>query len=269
MKAPGEKVERDLSWLDEAIGPRLSGDGRTLLFTDEGETAGNNYNACVRGTNGSPIIRLGEGYGTDLSLDGSAVLAVVSSDQPRVMLYPTGTGDPARLDHGQLAKITTAQWLPDRKRVLVSGAEPGKEPRCYLLDVSGGVMRPVTPPGTLFGLIAPDGLTLLARTSGAWVLYDLKGGGGRPVGSLSLEDELIRWSPDGRSVFAFRSARIPLRVDRVDIATGRRATFAEFSPAERAGLVTFVNVSLADDLESYAYCYQRYISTLYLVEGAR
>ena len=269
VKAPGEKAERDLSWLDAAIGPKLSGDGRTLLFTDQGEMAGSNYNACVRGTDGSPIIRLGEGYGEDLSRDGSAVLAVVSSDKPRLMRYPTGTGEPVRLDRGQLAKITSARWLSDRKHVLVSGAEPGKAPRCYLLDVPGGAMSPVTPSGTQVGTIAPDGLTLLARTSSAWVLYDLKGGGGRPIGSLSLEDDLIRWSPDGRSVFAFRSAQIPLRVDRVEIATGNRTAFAEFSPAERAGLVTFLDVSLADDLESYAYCYQRHISTLYLVEGVR
>jgi len=269
VKAPGEKEERDLSWLDSANGRKLSGDGRILLFTDQGEMAGSNYNACVRGTDGSPIIRLGEGDGIDLSRDGSAALAVVRSDKPRLMLYPTGAGEPVRLDRGQLATITKAQWLSDGKHVLVSGAEPGKAPRCYLLDVPGGAMRPVTPAGTLSGLIAPDGLTLMARTSSEWMLYQLEGGSGRPIGSLSLEDDLIRWSPDGRSVFAYRSAQIPLRVDRVDIPTGRRTAFAEFSPAERAGLVSFIGVSLADDLRSYAYCYQRYISTLYVVEGVR
>ena len=152
---------------------------------------------------------------------------------------------------------------------MVSGSEPGKGPRCYLLDVPGGAMRPVTPPGTLLGVVAPDGLTMLARTSSEWMLYRLEGGGGRPIGSLSPEDDLIRWSLDGRSVFAFRSAQIPLRVDRIDITTGKRTVFAEFSPVERAGLLAFLGVSLADDLESYAYCYQRHISTLYLVEGGR
>jgi hypothetical protein len=269
VKAPGETAERDLSWLDSASGPVLSGDGRTLLFTDQSEMAGNNYNACVRGTDGSPIIRLGEGYGDDLSRDGAAVLAHVPSDKPRLMSYPTGAGEPERLDRGQLAKITSAQWLSDRRHVLVSGAEPGKAPRCYFLDAPGGALRPVTPEGTLAGLVAPDGLTMLARTSSEWMLYRLEGGGGRPIGSLSLEDNLIRWSPDGRSVFAYRGAQIPLRVDRIDIATGRRTAFAELSPAERAGLVSFLDVSLADDLESYAYVYQRYISTLYLAEGAR
>jgi hypothetical protein len=45
------------------------------------------------------------------------------------MRYPTGTGEPVRLDRGQLAKITSAKWLSDRKHVLVSGAEPGKAQR--------------------------------------------------------------------------------------------------------------------------------------------
>ena len=46
VKAPGEKEERDLSWLGNSLAPILSRDGKTLLFTDESESAGANYMAC-------------------------------------------------------------------------------------------------------------------------------------------------------------------------------------------------------------------------------
>ena len=269
VQAPGERTVRDLSWMDAAINPRLSGDGHTLLFTDQGAWAGSYYNACVRGSDGSPIVRLGQGHGADVSRDGSSVLGVVLTDPPRLMLYPTGAGDTLRLDRGQLARITTAEWSADQKHVLITGAEPGKAPRCYLLALSGGAMRPVSPPGTLAGKLSPDGRTVLAQTSSGWELYAVGGVEGRPISALTSEDELVRWSPDGRSVFAFRGARIPLRVDRIDIATGGRTTLTELCPAERAGLVAFLRVTLADDLQSHAYGYQRFFSTLYLVEGAR
>ncbi len=269
VRAPGKRTERDLSWLDSAMDPKLSGDGRTVLFTDQGPWAGSSYNVCVRGSDGSPIVRLGEGHGDDISRDGSAVLAVVHGDKPRLMLYPTGAGPSVRLGVGPLASILDARWSPDEKRILLWGSEPAKAPRCYELTPRDGAVRPITPPGTTIGRMAPDGRTVLARTTGGWALFAVGGDAGRPISSLSADDEIVRWSLDGRSVFAYRSAEIPLRVDRVDILTGKRTAFAEVCPMERSGLLSFPSISMADDLESYAYCHVRAISTLYLVERRR
>jgi dipeptidyl aminopeptidase/acylaminoacyl peptidase len=54
--APGEPMERDLSWFDTSTMPELSEDGRTLLFS-EGAAV------YLRGTDGSPAVRLGEWSG--------------------------------------------------------------------------------------------------------------------------------------------------------------------------------------------------------------
>ncbi len=58
-KAPGETRERDLAWLDWSLLRQISPDGKTVFFDEENEGIGPNYVTCVRGTNGSPVIRLG------------------------------------------------------------------------------------------------------------------------------------------------------------------------------------------------------------------
>src|SRR5207302_209342 len=69
-RPPGASGEVNLSWLDFSQTSRLSSDGRTLLFTEQSGVVGNNYAVCLRKTDGSPVVRLGEGQALDLSPDG-------------------------------------------------------------------------------------------------------------------------------------------------------------------------------------------------------
>jgi Tol biopolymer transport system component len=74
----GSSEERDLSWLDNAYGPRISHDGSEILFTDQSGQAGHDYSVYVRKTDGSPAIRIGSGgFGTDLSADGKSAIIVL------------------------------------------------------------------------------------------------------------------------------------------------------------------------------------------------
>ena len=74
--APGETAERELTWLDWSYPIDLSSDGRTLLFEEEGEGAGDTYAIYVRGTDGSAAIRLGEGRALCVATDGKSVLGL-------------------------------------------------------------------------------------------------------------------------------------------------------------------------------------------------
>src|SRR5207244_9585861 len=56
----GNSKERDLSWLDWSAPNDLSLDGKRLLFTESGEAGGENYSTYLRGTDGSPAVRLGD-----------------------------------------------------------------------------------------------------------------------------------------------------------------------------------------------------------------
>jgi Tol biopolymer transport system component len=93
VHTPGATEDRDLSWLNTSHARALSPDGQMLLFA---ETAlGTNYTVCLRKTDGSPVLRLGEGWPADLSADGKWVLAVVQSRPPQLVIYPTGAVRPS------------------------------------------------------------------------------------------------------------------------------------------------------------------------------
>jgi hypothetical protein len=64
--APGAKAEQDLSLLDHSWGPILSDDGGKVLFTAGDPASGPKCVVCLRKTDGSPVVRLGEGDGLDL-----------------------------------------------------------------------------------------------------------------------------------------------------------------------------------------------------------
>jgi eukaryotic-like serine/threonine-protein kinase len=267
--APGASAERDLSWLDFSVFPLLSRDGRLLLFDDESAAAGPNYGVRLRTTDGGPVVLLGEGVPTGLSPDGKWALAIVFTP-PQLVIYPTGPGETRRLPRGDLETYQSADWFPDGKSVLVCGNEAGKASRCYAQDVSGGPPRPVTPEGTTNGTVSPDGLQILySKPGGTYFIQRAGGGSAQAVPGLTTDDEVIRWSADGQSVYVYRSANVPFRLERLDVASGRRGLIREVAPADRAGVLSGMGAALTDDTKSYAYSCQRMTSQLFVVEGAR
>ena len=267
--APGARAERDLSWLDFSNSPFLSPDGRVLLFTDSSSTAGPNYAVCVRTTDGGPVVRLGVGQAYGLSRDGKWALAIVYTP-PQLVIYPTGPGEPRRLPRGDLEAYQSASWFPDGKSVLFCGNGPGKASRCYAQDVSGGPPRPVTPEGTTSGEVSPDGRQILcSKPGGAYFIQNEGDEIARSVPGLTAEDEVIRWSSDGRGIEVFRAADMPFRFERLDIASGRRTLVREVAPVDRTGVLQALGAAVADDGRAYAYRYIRVVSQLFAVEGAR
>jgi Tol biopolymer transport system component len=271
--APGASAERDLSWLDWSGFPFLSRDGHMLLFNDESPAAGPNYRVCLRTTDGGPVVTLGEGLGYGFSPDGKWVLATIDTP-PQLVIYPTGPGETRRLPRGDLEAYHWASWFPDGKNVLVSGNEASKASRCYAQDVSGGLPRPVTPEGTTFGMVSPDGLQILYWTpAGPYFVEPAGGGTAQPVPGLTTAlgstNQVIRWSADGRALYLFQGANLPFRIERLDLASGRRVLVHEVAPADRAGVLQGGVAALTDDATSYAYGYIRMPSQLFVVEGAR
>ena len=267
--APGASAERDLSWLDASSAPFLSRDGSMLLFNDESAAAGLNYAVCLRKTDGGPVVRLGDGTPYGFSPDGKWALAVIDTP-PQLVIYPTGPGETRRLPRGNVEAYQSAGWFPDGKSVLVCGNEPGKASRCYAQDVSGGPPRPVTPEATTNGLVSPDGLQILySKTGGTYFTQRAGGGTAQAVPGLTTDDQVIQWSADGRSVYVYRTANVPFRLERLDLASGRRELVREVAPADRTGVLYSVGAALTDDTRFYAYDFKRMTSQLFVVEGAR
>jgi Tol biopolymer transport system component/predicted Ser/Thr protein kinase len=268
--APGQTRERDLSWLDLSDPSAMTSDGKTLLFTEESGSVGVNYAVCLRQTDGSPVIRLGEGFAYDLSRDGKWALAVVPSSPQQLVVYPTGAGEPRRLERAGLVSYDSAQFFPDGKSVLACGHEEGHGVRCYVQEIVGGKPRPLTPEGTRLGFVSPDGRQIVVQASGGGLLlYPVDGGEPRPVPGANSDDSIIRWSGDGRFLLLCRTWEVPARVERLELLTGKRELLRTLGPTNLTGVLQIGTFALSEDGKSYAYSCRRMVSHLFLVEGAR
>ncbi len=187
-----------------------------------------------------------------------------------LIVYPTGAGQPRKLERGGLVSYETAQLFPDGKSVFFCGHEAGRAIRCYVQEIDGGKPRPVTPDGTTDGLVSPDGRQLLVRERGGGLqLYSVEGGPPRQVPGAIPEDTVIRWTPDGRALLVSSRSDVPARVERLDLSTGRRELFKTLGPADLTGVLQIAPIAISDDGKSHAYSCRRMTSHLFLVGGAR
>jgi Tol biopolymer transport system component len=271
-RGPGDEKERELSWLDYSLATDISADGRTLLFTESGEGGGPAYSAYLRKTDGSPAVRLGEGSTRSLSSDQAWAISIAHpAGDSQIVILPTGVGEPKVIPRDGLA-VLDATWLPDGKRILFMGAEPGHGTRLYLRDVSGGKPRAITPEGyQLFrGTVSPDARFVAVRGPDRRLyLYPLGGGEPTAIPGAVADDVPIGFSADGHSLFIHQQGQLPRKVYRLDVATGRKELFKELMPADAAGLNTITRVIITPDGGTYAYTYLRVLSFLQLVDGMK
>jgi WD40 repeat protein len=273
--APGETRERDLSWLDYSNAKDLSDDGKTLLFSEDGEGGGASYTVYTRGTDGSPAVRLGDGKATSLSPDGRWALAIrVEQDRThQLVAHPTGPGERRLLPRGTLTRLDWATFLPDGRKVLVAGAEKGQPVRLFLQDFDGSSLpRAVGGEGisAIYGAIAvsPDGSVVAAPGKEDRIrLYRLDGGPEEPLAGAEPREVPIRFSPDGRYVWVFQPRDLPTWIVRIDRTTGTRERWKEIQPPDPAGILGITRVRITPDGRSYAYTFSRILSDLFLARG--
>jgi tRNA A-37 threonylcarbamoyl transferase component Bud32/Tol biopolymer transport system component len=274
--APGDSKEKDLTWLDRTFVEDITPEGRTIVFHEAGiggtMIAGSQGTAFLRGTDGSPAVRLGVGQPLALSPDGKWVVLVTDEAKARLALYPTGAGDSRELPAGTVRQYYDAWWFPDGRRLLIAGNEENRPRRLFIQDLSGGDPKPFTPEGvwTLENAISPDGKWVAAgaRDEGAPMsLYPVEEGDVRAIPGLSPKDYVLRWSPDALHLFVTEGERGgALSIFRLDLETGVREPWKDLTPADPAGVPGIAWVCLTPDGRSYAYTYARVLSDLYLVE---
>jgi DNA-binding winged helix-turn-helix (wHTH) protein/DNA-binding beta-propeller fold protein YncE len=263
-------VVRDLSWLDFSRGDDLSSDGQSVLMTVEGEAAGTNYEVYLRNTDGSPPVKLGEGYGSAISPDGQWALAIAPFEQgadpaPQLVLLPAGKGTKRVLTQGQSAHYAGG-WFPDGSRIVFIGSEPGHALRTWAQDLNGGASQPITPEGMVGTKVSPDGklLAALDENGSAWICPV---GGGKPELLKGVEkgEAPIGWSKSGQEVYVARSDSLPVKVYRVDRTSGRREIVGELAPADPVGVIPDISsVFVTPDGGTLLYSYFRLQSDLYL-----
>ena len=266
----GETRERDLSWFDWTHASDISADGKWVLFEEDSEAAGANYAVALRKMDGSPPVRLGEGYSGGLSRDGKWAIAVFPSTPERITLLPTGPGEAKEIQVPGLYHFFADRFLPDGQHLVLTGAEPGHADRTYLQDLHGGKPRPITPEGVVATVLSPDGKNVAGLDAESKLtIYSVEGGEPRTVPDSPTGLFPIQWSSDGLSLYVSRDFDLPARIHRVDIATGHQQLVRELLPPDSVGIVTIRFIQLGPDAKSYVYSYERALSELYIAEGLK
>ena len=265
--APG----RDLSWLDASFEPSLSADGKRILFSEGNESEGGLYAVCLRGTDGSPVVRLGEGLTYALSPDGAWAWALLLKDPPEPELLPTGPGQARRPDNSNIESYAAMGWMPDSQGFLFAGNEAGHDSRIYLQSVAGGKARPLTGEGFNAQVtipISPDGKRFVAFDQHArtWESCQIEDGKCVPLAGSERRDFPLRWSADGKYIYAGVRRTVP-GFWRIELATGRRTLWKEVSLADPVGVNDLFPISITPDGESFAASANRRLDELYLVDG--
>ena len=271
---PGDRRERNLSWLDQSELRDLSHDGRMLLITEHGGSAAGN-GVYLRKTDGSPAVRIANGLGQSLSPDGRSALVLVPSPGKatfELLRVPTGAGQPEPIPVGDLT-VEYAAWIPpDGKQIFLSATKPNQPERGYVLDLASRQIRPLGPDSLEnVGGFSPDGRTVtLAGPGLRYQIYPIDGGEPKAIPGLQDGELVSNYTKDGTALYVTRFGQVPIRIDRLELATGRRSLWKELSPSDPTGLIGVSGFGISSDDGSYAYNVERVISDdLYVIDGLR
>jgi len=269
---PATGKERDVSWFDWGTPRAVSSDGRLLLFDETGEGAGARYGVFVRGTDGSPAVRLGDGVAFDLSPDGRWVIAGTLGDVPQLAVFPTAAGEARALTHDAL-EHAYAQWLPDGKGFIFFGGEPGRPHRLYVQAVGGGAPRPITPEGggSMSLKVSPDGNAVAYEWGTRGVAISrLSGGEPLLVPGTARGERPVVFTRDGSSLIVRHLEQYnTCVVERVSVVTGARSPVRVIRGPDPAGLMNIAPVQMTPDERFYAYAYVRDLTDLFVADGLR
>jgi hypothetical protein len=151
------------------------------------------------------------------------------------------------------------------------GIEPGHGARDYLIDVSNGNSRPLTPEGFVGRLLSPDGrLVAVVGPDGTRGFWPLDGGGFHAIPGVDRKYGVVGWTPDGTAVYvvANRLGEKTVKLSRVNITTGKM----DFWKALGDGLPTGATAGgplFSADGNAYAYDYDQTLSEAYVVRGLK
>ncbi len=269
MACLDEKGQRDLSWLSWSLVMDMAPDGTKAVFTEFGTAKGHGVSA-LRGFDGSPVVRLGEGMATGISPDGSLV-AAVNLETKQIVLLPTGVGEARILPSRGILGPAHVRFLPDGKAIAFYGHNEGQAPCIFVQGIDGGEPRAIGGKGAGFGMLAVspagDRIVAIGPNRRPWI-YPLSGEA-TPFPGGAEGDFAIRWSADGKAVFFHSLGAIPVPIRKVDALTGRSEVVRTLSPGDRSGVQWVSPVAMTADAKRFVFSYQRVISDLYVVEGLK
>ena len=265
---PGSESSRDLGWFDWQSDRALSRDGKQFLFDESGEGGGANGSVYLRGTDGAPALRLGEGNGIDLSPDGAWALTRTAT---QFVLVPVRAGQPRAVPAGDFPAAPFGAFFPDGKRFVFPAAAPGHGTRLYVQSIEGGKATAISGEGLNQGRVSvsPDGAFVAAIGPDSKVhLYPTAGGPVVDLAESQVGDAPSGWTADGKSLYVSRDGS-SCRVDIIDLASGRRTHLRDLAGTDAAGVTSFGPARVTPDGRVVLVSFSRILSTLYKVRDLR
>ena len=192
--------------------------------------------------------------------------------QGALQVVPTGAGEARQLTHDNV-RYTRLRYLPDGKHLLAVGIEAGHGGRDYLIDVSNGNAKPITPEGTTGTHLSPDGRSVLVIDSqGKWGVWSLDSNSLQPIPDLDSNQYYVTgWTPDGSSVYALSSLQkeTTAKVYRVNVATGKMEYWKTFGDHIASGVTAVSGPQFSSDGRAYVYIYVQLLSEAFVVKGLK
>jgi len=264
----GETRERELGRPPFPVPTHISQDGKLVLYTQGRE------GIYLQKTDGTPAVRLGDGSALALSADARWVLSLREGPSRELLMIPTGAGTSRKIPV-EGVQPEWAWFLKNDMEILVRSIDKAGNAHLVVVGLDGGKSRTIPADeytARTMALSPGSDRFVYATKAGQLRIASLSGGQATPVpgAPLGLDDQVAEWSADGRFLYVWRGGEIPVRVDRLELATGRRESWKSVAPPDSTGVSWVSNLVIAPDGQSYAYYYQRVLADdLYVVEGAK
>jgi hypothetical protein len=128
--------------------------------------------------------------------------------------------------------------------------------------------QPATPEGVYATLPSPNGKFLAGATADYNLdLFPLDGGPARPIPNVEPGYVPAQWSAGSDALYVYRTGDVPVKIQRLDIVTGKMKLVRELVPADLGGVVSIGPVITNVNASEFAYSYYQTLSVLYIITG--
>ena len=220
--ADGSGVHQLTNDANISVGPRLSPDSRTLVYTGYKSGYADVYEIELATGARNRIIKFpGTNTGASYSADGHQLAVILSKDgNPELYTTAAGGGGARRLTHTTGVE-STPTWSPDGSEIIYSSDDRGT-PQLYRISSGGGTARLLST-GHSYNTEpnwSPDGkrVAFTVREGGGFSIatLDLAGGGTRVLAA----GEGPAWGADSRHLIFAEGGSLIL----LDVQTGQKTT---------------------------------------------
>jgi len=188
-------------------------------------------------------------------------------------IAPSGLGEERRLnlDQFDVKSLTVSSWFSDSRRVLISGAIPGKPAAFYAFDRVDASLKQLPTKhegGRIYGQLSPDDQWMYNGYGSTARIRRVSGGDPQEVPGLLVTDAFLAWANDSKSIWITAQKSTPnvLKLYQLNVFTGERR-FSRDIKASGTGALRINGMS--GDGQTYTSGESQDYVTLTLVEGLK